>query len=95
VRAPAVWFLLVTSAVVAVLSGALGLAPFVVEPAGSADPFDGGSTWFRGAGLPSECYAAVDVWGVTAKVGLALAATAALSGAVAWAVTRRRAAIAH
>jgi hypothetical protein len=67
----------------------LGLVPFVVEPAGSADPVSCGPTWFRGSGLPAECYAEVDVWAVAAKTGLAVATILLIVSAVAAVRTHR------
>lgn len=57
------------SVVLALVSGALGLAPFLMEPSGAADTVNCGTTWFRAEGLPSACYTTVDEWAVAAKVG--------------------------
>jgi hypothetical protein len=65
---------LLLATVLGAASVLLGLVPWVVEPGGSPDPVECGSTWFRGAGLPAECYTELDVWAVAAKVGLAVAA---------------------
>lgn len=70
---------------VAVISGLLGLVPYVVEPAGSVDPVNCGPTWFRPGGLPSDCYVTTDWWALAAKGGLALATILALVSLVAWA----------
>lgn len=73
----------------------VGLVPFMVEPAGAADPVNCGSTWFRESGLPSGCYTTVDVWAVAAKAGLVLAAALALGAVALGTVNRRRSAVEH
>jgi hypothetical protein len=84
------WTLLLGAAGLFLLSGLLGLMPFFVEPAGAADPVNCGSTWFRASGLPAECYTTVDVWAVTAKGGMALAAGLAVGSLVTALVARSR-----
>ena len=74
---------------VGVVSFLLGLAPYVVEPVGMSDPVSCGSTWFRGAGLPAECYAEVDAWALAAKTGLVVAAVLLLVSVGAAASVRR------
>jgi hypothetical protein len=84
--------LLLLAAGLAAASAALGFAPLIVEPVGSVDPVNCGSTWFRPSGLPAECYTTVDIWAVVAKGGLALAMALALAGAMTMLVARRRSA---
>lgn len=89
-RIAVVWLLAGVAVLLALFSGALGLVPFVVEPAGAADPVDCGSTWLRAEGLPSACYTTVDEWAVAAKGGLAGSAAVAISAALLWVRSARR-----
>lgn len=81
---------LVLTVVVGLGSFLLGLVPFVVEPPGSADPVNCGSTWFRGAGLPAECHTELDVWAVAAQAGLVVAAVLVVGSAMAYVRARRK-----
>ena len=87
---PAAWLLFGAAVVLALFSGALGLVPFVIEPAGAANPLDCGSTWFRAEGLPSACYTTVDEWAVAAKAGLAVSTATAIGAAFLGMRTTRR-----
>lgn len=80
---------LVVAIAVGVGSFLLGLAPYVVEPAGMSEPVSCGSTWFRGAGLPAECHTETDGWAVVAKSGLVVAALLLVVSAVAAVRSRR------